>query len=128
MGDIKIFNMVTGEEDGTYPCHDSYVYHVQPSRDGRSLITSSSWRTPYSKLHSLFEGGGARETYTFKEEEYLEFSSTQDKLIGTRLDGEATDILPTAIAGVLIVISSLHLVILRRSSRPRAREVLAVWK
>jgi len=90
MGDIKIFNMVTGEEDGTYPCHDSYVYHVQPSRDGRSLITSSSWRTPYSKLHSLFEGGGARETYTFKEEEYLEFSSTQDKLIGTRLDGEAT--------------------------------------
>merc|ERR1712012_359057 len=90
MGDIKIFNMVTGEEDGTYPCHDSYVYHVQPSRDGRSLITSSSWRTPYSKLHSLFEGGGARETYTFKEEEYLEFSSNQDKLIGTRLDGEAT--------------------------------------
>merc|ERR1712013_947710 len=90
MGDIKIFNMVTGEEDGPYPCHDSYVYHVQPSRDGRSLITSSSWRTPYSKLHSLFEGGGARETYTFKEEEYLEFSSTQDKLIGTRLDGEAT--------------------------------------
>merc|ERR1712107_688067 len=90
MGDIKIFNMVTGEEDGTYPCHDSYVYHVQSSRDGRSLITSSSWRTLYSKLHSLFEGGGARETYTFKEEEYLEFSSTQDKLIGTRLDGEAT--------------------------------------
>jgi len=89
LGDVKVFNMNTGEET-SYSCHDSYVYHVQPSRDCRSLITSSSWRTPYSKLHSLGEWG-ARETYTFKEEEYLEFSPlSQDKLIGTRLDGVAT--------------------------------------
>ena len=89
LGDVKAFNMNTGEET-SYSCHDSYVYHVQPSRDCRSLITSSSWRTPYSKLHSLGDWG-ARETYTFKEEEYLEFSPlSQDKLIGTRLDGVAT--------------------------------------
>ena len=53
------------------------------------MITSSSWRTPYSKLWSM--GDFFTEKYKFKDEEYLEFSKvTEDKLIGTQMDGVAT--------------------------------------
>merc|ERR1719219_2414218 len=89
MGDVKFFNLNSGGEEATYQCHDSYVYHVQPSKDNKFVITSSSWRTPYSKLWSL--GEFFTEKYQFKDEEYLEFSKlTEDKLIGTRMDGVAT--------------------------------------
>jgi len=89
MGDVKMFNLQTSEET-TFQCHDSYVYHVQPSRDNQLLITCSSWRTPYSKLwgnvNTFFD-----EKQQFKEEEYLEFSHlVQDKLVGTQADGVAT--------------------------------------
>ena len=55
MGDVKMYNLASSEETtyqvgppppptppppsssltSTYQCHDSYVYHVQPSRDAR---------------------------------------------------------------------------------------------
>ena len=35
MGDVKMFNVASGSEEGTYQCHDSYVYHIQPSRDNK---------------------------------------------------------------------------------------------
>lgn len=65
MGDVKMYHLNTAEET-TYQCHDSYVYHVQPSRDNRLVITSSSWRTPYSKLWTVSEF--FEEKYQFKEE------------------------------------------------------------
>lgn len=88
MGDVKMFNLKDSEEE-TYQCHDSYVYHIQPSRDNKLLITSSSWRTPYSKLWNV--GPFFDEKMQFKEEEYLEFSNlVQDKVVGTQTDGIAT--------------------------------------
>ena len=89
MGDVKMFNLQTSEET-TFQCHESPVYHIQPSRDSRLLITCSSWRTPYSKLW------GNIDTYfdekqQFKDEEYLEFSHlVEDKLVGTKAEGVAT--------------------------------------
>jgi len=89
MGDVKMFNLQTSEET-TFQCHESPVYHIQPSRDSRLLITCSSWRTPYSKLW------GNIDTYfdekqQFKDEEYLEFSHlVEDKLVGTKAEGIAT--------------------------------------
>jgi HIV-1 Vpr-binding protein len=59
-------------DETTYQVHDSYVYHVEPSRDSRLLITSSSWRSPFSKLWSM--GEFFEEKFEFKDEEYLEFS------------------------------------------------------
>ena len=72
----------------------------------RFVITSSSWRSPYSKLWS--NGEFFTETYQFKDEEYLEFAKvhkvvkllvfakvatciqmTEDKLVGTRNEGIA---------------------------------------
>ena len=52
--------------------HDSYVYHVEPSRDSRLVITSSSWRSPFSKIWAM--GEFFEEKFEFKDEEYLEFS------------------------------------------------------
>jgi len=88
MGDVKFFNLNSGGEEATHQCHDSYVYHIQPSRDNKFVITSSSWRSPYSKLWS--NGEFFTETYQFKDEEYLEFAKmTEDKLVGTRNEGIA---------------------------------------
>eukprot|EP00092_Neocalanus_flemingeri_P098180 GFUD01125193.1.p1 GENE.GFUD01125193.1~~GFUD01125193.1.p1 ORF type:complete len:1498 (-),score=483.98 GFUD01125193.1:148-4641(-) len=88
MGDVKMYNLQSSEET-TYQCHDSYVYHVQPSRDSKLVITSSSWRTPYSKLWSV--GDFFDEKKQFKDEEYLEFScNVQDKVVGTQSDAVAT--------------------------------------
>ena len=53
------------------------------------LITSSSWRTPYSKLWKV--GDFFDEKKQFKDEEYLEFSClVQDKVVGTQSNGVAT--------------------------------------
>ena len=52
--------------------HDRYVYHVEPSRDSRLFITSSSWRSPFSKVWAM--GEFFKEKFEFKDKEYLEFS------------------------------------------------------
>ena len=49
-----------------------YVYHVEPSRDSRLVITSSSWRSPFSKVWAM--GEFFKEKFEFKDKEYLEFS------------------------------------------------------
>jgi len=88
MGDVKVFDLTSSEET-THQCHDSYVYHVQPSRDNRLVITSSSWRTPFSKL--WHNGDVFEEQFEFRDEEYLEFSKlNQEKMVGTQVDGVAT--------------------------------------
>lgn len=89
MGDVKFFNLSTGGEEASHPCHDSFINHIQPSRDNKFVITSSSWRSPYSKLWSM--GEFFTEKYQFKDEEYLEFAKmTEDKIVGTRGEGVAT--------------------------------------
>merc|ERR1719422_2956212 len=67
MGDVKMYNVQSNEET-TYQCHDSAVCVVLPSRDNKLVITSSSWRTPYSKLWSV--GEFFDEKKQFKDEEY----------------------------------------------------------
>lgn len=78
-GDLKMFNLFTGAEESTYTCHESSIYHLQPSRDCQLLLTSSSWRTPYSGLWSLGEFFESK--MSFRDEEYVEFSKlTQNKV------------------------------------------------
>jgi HIV-1 Vpr-binding protein len=84
-GEVKLFNISTGNEDGTYNCHDSEVYHIQPNTKGNLLLTSSVWRRPLSclwKMESLFD-----KIMEFDREEYVEFSKlNQDKVIATNMD------------------------------------------
>ena len=47
------------------------------------LLTSSAWRTPYSRLWSLGEFFESK--ITFKDDDYVEFSKVnQDKVIATQ--------------------------------------------
>jgi len=82
---VKLINILSGNEDGTYSCHDSEIHHVQPNRKGNLLITSSIWRRPLSKLwrmDTLFDS-----IMEFEREEYVEFSKlNQDKLIATNME------------------------------------------
>lgn len=71
-GDVKLFNNSTSAEDGTYSCHDSEIYHIQPNSKGSLLLTSSTWRRPLScvwRMEGLFD-----KVMEFDREEYIEFN------------------------------------------------------
>ena len=88
LGDVKMFNLSSGEET-TYQCHESCINHIQPSNNTNLVITSASWRLPYSKIWTI--GEFFEEKMSFREEEFLEFSKLmQDKVVGTCIDGVAT--------------------------------------
>ncbi len=88
VGDMKMYNVATGDES-TYQLHDNSVTHIQPSRDNTLVLSTSSWRQPYSKLWSF--GEYFEEKCSYSEDEYVEFSKLyQDKVIGTRTEGVAT--------------------------------------
>ncbi|KAF5284193.1 hypothetical protein FQR65_LT00193 [Abscondita terminalis] len=81
-GDIRIFNVHTGNKEASFSAHDSYVVYTEPNKDGQLLISSSTWGRPLSALWSM---NGYDMKYSFDDEEYMEFSKTiQDRLIGTK--------------------------------------------
>ncbi|XP_040569927.1 DDB1- and CUL4-associated factor 1 isoform X2 [Lepeophtheirus salmonis] len=81
-GEVRLFNSYTGAEEVTFQCHTSTVHHIQPSRDGKFVLTSSSWRAPYSNMWSMGEFFESK--MIFEHEDYIEFSKvSQDKIIGT---------------------------------------------
>ncbi|RWS14691.1 protein VPRBP-like isoform X2 [Dinothrombium tinctorium] len=81
-GDLAAFNLHTGALEATYNCHDSAVTYIEPSRDGKLIITCSIFRHPVSALWTftdLFEM-----KTSFGDDDYVEFSKqTQDKALGT---------------------------------------------
>ncbi len=83
-GEVKVFNIIDSNEDFSYPCHESYIQHVQVSRDGRMALTTNSWRSPLSILWNI----NKKKFYShmqFDEEDYVEFSNlAQDKILGTK--------------------------------------------
>lgn len=91
-GEVRLFNMYTGNELGMFVAHDSYIVHIEPSWDGELVLTSSTWGRPQSALWSL---KSYEIQYPFLEEEHVEFSHcTQDRILGTR--GESATIYDTA--------------------------------
>ena len=73
-----MFSLSTGEE-ATFQCHESIINNIQPGKNNL-VITSTSWRIPYSKIWSL--GEYFEEKMSFKDEEHLEFSKhIQDKVL-----------------------------------------------
>lgn len=90
-GEVKIFNIQTGAEETSVSCHDSYIVHIEPNKDGSLLLTSSTWGRP---LSSLWKNTFVN-LVSFQEEEHVEFSKlTDDKIIGTK--GEVATIYDTA--------------------------------
>ena len=74
-----------------FQCHESLISNLQPGSGASSslVITSTSWRLPYSKIWTI--GEFFEEKLTFKDEEHLEFSKlVADKVVGTCAEGVAT--------------------------------------
>ncbi|XP_056293219.1 DDB1- and CUL4-associated factor 1-like isoform X2 [Pseudoliparis swirei] len=81
-GHLKFYNVFSGEEEANYTCHSSAITHLQPSRDGKLLLTSASWSVPLSALWSM--DGVFSLKNSFVNDHYMEFSKLcQDRVIGT---------------------------------------------
>uniref|UniRef100_A0A8C3AK04 DDB1- and CUL4-associated factor 1 n=1 Tax=Cyclopterus lumpus TaxID=8103 RepID=A0A8C3AK04_CYCLU len=81
-GHLKFYNVFSGEEEANYTCHSSAITHLQPSRDGKLLLTSASWSVPLSALWSM--DGVFTLKNSFVNDHYVEFSKhCQDRVIGT---------------------------------------------
>ncbi|XP_076637534.1 lisH and WD40 domain-containing protein mahjong [Colletes latitarsis] len=83
-GDVKMFNAHTGMEEATYPCHESYVYHMECNQRGNLLLTSTAWRSPMSALWSI--GIFFDMKLSLENEDYVEFGKLQDRIIGTQAE------------------------------------------
>jgi len=82
-GEMATFNLDTGGLVATYNCHDSDITYIEPSRDGRSIITCALWRSPVSALLSFTDVFDMK--MSFDEDHHVEFGkNAQDKAIGTR--------------------------------------------
>lgn len=83
-GDVKIYNIHTGLEEATYPCHESYIYYMECNQRGNLLLTSTPWRNPMSALWSI--GAFFDLKLSLESEEYVEFGKLQDRIIGTQAE------------------------------------------
>ncbi|KAJ0169895.1 hypothetical protein K1T71_014501, partial [Dendrolimus kikuchii] len=91
-GDIRIFNLFSGVEENSYQVHESYIYHMQASRDGLLLLASAT--TPWRPLSALWNMKEFELLFQLDNEEYVEFSKmSDDRIIGTK--GETATIFDT---------------------------------
>uniref|UniRef100_A0A8C4R3X2 DDB1- and CUL4-associated factor 1 n=1 Tax=Eptatretus burgeri TaxID=7764 RepID=A0A8C4R3X2_EPTBU len=84
-GELKLYNLFSGQEEATYVCHTAPVMHCQPSRDGMLLLTSSIWGQPLSALWGMKDVFDMK--HGFVDDHYVEFSKLcQDRIIGTKAE------------------------------------------
>uniref|UniRef100_I3KLA0 DDB1- and CUL4-associated factor 1 n=1 Tax=Oreochromis niloticus TaxID=8128 RepID=I3KLA0_ORENI len=82
-GQLKLYNVFTGQEEASYSCHTSAITHLEPSRDGSLLLTSASWSYPLSALWGMKSVFIMK--HSFLGDHYVEFSKlSQDHVIGTK--------------------------------------------
>ncbi|XP_046327233.1 DDB1- and CUL4-associated factor 1-like isoform X2 [Haliotis rufescens] len=81
-GDVKLSSKLTGEQVDTLTCHTSPIIHLEPSRDGKLLLTST-WGTMQDS--SLWGFGESLENKFTFDDHYAEFSNVlQERIIGTK--------------------------------------------
>ncbi|RWS31137.1 protein VPRBP-like isoform X3 [Leptotrombidium deliense] len=81
-GELAAFNLHSGALEATYNCHSSALNHIEPSRDGKLILTCSIFREPVSALWTFTDIFEIK--MSFGEDDYVEFSKqTQDKILGT---------------------------------------------
>ncbi|XP_017482775.1 PREDICTED: protein VPRBP-like [Rhagoletis zephyria] len=82
-GELHVFNYLTSEIETTFPCYDSIVSSIEPSWDGKMLLTSSYWDSPNSILWSVTESS-LDQKLSFTHDNHVEFGkAVQDKVLGT---------------------------------------------
>ncbi|EFA04458.2 Protein mahjong-like Protein [Tribolium castaneum] len=83
-GDIRIFNLHTGNEEFMFQTHDNYIVHLEPNRSGEFLLTSSTWGRPLSALWAI---RNSEMKFALDDEEHVEFSKvTQERIVATKLE------------------------------------------
>ncbi|XP_034143285.1 DDB1- and CUL4-associated factor 1 isoform X2 [Esox lucius] len=83
MGQLKLYNVLSGQEEASYSCHTSAITHLEPSRNGSLLLTSASWSVPLSTLWSMESVFQMK--HSFSDDHYVEFSKmSEDRVIGTK--------------------------------------------
>lgn len=103
-GDVKFLNVYTGDEIASTQCHSNTVTNVQPSKDGKSVLTSFalSWSdvSSSSSLWSIEEGNTLSERYALTGH-YAEFSKMiEDRIITT--EGEKAYIIDVATGDTIV--------------------------
>uniref|UniRef100_A0ABD2WU61 LisH domain-containing protein n=1 Tax=Trichogramma kaykai TaxID=54128 RepID=A0ABD2WU61_9HYME len=83
-GEVKMFNVRSGAEEASYSCHESYVSELETNRRGDLLLTSTGWGSMMSALWSL--GTFFEMKIALDQEEHVEFSKFQDKIVGTQAE------------------------------------------
>ncbi|CAG2112664.1 unnamed protein product [Medioppia subpectinata] len=82
-GDLAAFNLHSGTLEATYTCHESEITHIEPSRDGKLILTSSLWRQPLSSLWTFTDVFELK--HSFRDDYYVEFGKqSQDRVLGTK--------------------------------------------
>lgn len=83
-GEVRVFHINDSTEDFSASCSDSYINNIKCSRNGRMVLTSSTWHTPLSVLWSV-DNKQFVSKMNFDDDEYVEFSNlVQDKVLGTK--------------------------------------------
>ncbi|XP_043934787.1 DDB1- and CUL4-associated factor 1 [Protopterus annectens] len=84
-GQLKLYNVFSGQEEAAYKCHSSAITNLEPSRDGSLLLTSATWSQPLSALWGMKSVFDLK--HSFADDHYVEFSKlSQDRVIGTKVD------------------------------------------
>ncbi|XP_040214679.1 DDB1- and CUL4-associated factor 1 isoform X1 [Rana temporaria] len=84
-GQLKLYNVFSGQEEASYNCHISAITHLEPSRDGSLLLTAATWSQPLSALWGMKSVFDMK--HSFPDDHYVEFSKhSQDRVIGTKED------------------------------------------
>ena len=77
---MAVFNLHTGALEANYTCHDYDVTYIEPSRDGKLILTCSSFSSALWTFTDLFEM-----KLSFNDDHYAEFGKrTQDKILATK--------------------------------------------
>nr|WRQ97961.1 slime protein [Eoperipatus sp.] len=83
-GEIKQYNIQTRTEEASYNCHTSALTLLEPSQDGKLMLTSASWGRSLSGLWA-FQNNSLELMYSFENDHFVEFSKlSQDRIIGTK--------------------------------------------
>lgn len=85
-GEVRVFHINDSTEDFSASCSDSYINNIKCSRNGRMVLTSSTWHAPLSVLWNV-DNKQFISKLNFEDEEYVEFSNlVQDKVLGTKAE------------------------------------------
>ncbi|XP_032243093.2 DDB1- and CUL4-associated factor 1 [Nematostella vectensis] len=98
-GELKMFNIISGEEEASYSCNSAAISMCHPSKDGQFALTSSPFGMPSCALWNFGEIFEMK--LSFPDDHYVKFGNLSEaRVIGT--DEQTAHIYDTS-TGQLVV-------------------------